>query len=175
MTKADGAEAAEEIEDQSGDDDADDGDGGVLASQVGGSAFLDSAGDLDHPLVAGRGAKHLLAGDDAVNERDDAAGDRDEDQVHELNLPLSDRSMAADAMRSPPIENRRSFRGWTSGCLAWRIMEQVSVNRSSAAAMPEARPKSAMAHLAEVLKGSDVHDPGSPAAATGASGRVGKR
>ena len=80
--EADGAKAAEEIEDERGNDHADDGDGRVLALQISGGAFLDSAGDLDHALVALAGAKHLLAGENAVKDRDDAAGDRNEDQVH---------------------------------------------------------------------------------------------
>jgi hypothetical protein len=60
--EAGGAQAAEEGIDHDGNDDADDGDGGVLATQVGGGAFLDGAGHFDHALVAGRGAEHLLAG-----------------------------------------------------------------------------------------------------------------
>ena len=49
--------------------------------------FLDRGRDLDHALVAGRGAEHLLAGKNAVKQRDDAAGNRDEDQIHEVKFP----------------------------------------------------------------------------------------
>jgi len=48
-----------------------------LAAKVGGRAFLDCAGYLDHARVAGRGAKHLLAGENAIKQRNDAAGNRD--------------------------------------------------------------------------------------------------
>ena len=91
-TKPAADSGAEEHEDDRRDDHADDGDRRVLAAKVGRRAFLDRAGDFDHALVAGRGAKHLAAGDDAVEQRDDAAGDRDEKQIHGFGLPcLADR------------------------------------------------------------------------------------
>ena len=86
-TKPAALKPAEEGEDDRGDDHADDGDGGVLAAEVGRGAFLDRAGHFDHALVAGRGAEHLLAGENAVKQRDDAAGNRDKDQIHVVKFP----------------------------------------------------------------------------------------
>ncbi len=51
--EADGAGNAEEIADQHGDDHADHGDGAVLATEIGLSAFLDGAGDFLHLFIAG--------------------------------------------------------------------------------------------------------------------------
>ena len=80
-------QAAEEEEDDRGDDDADDGDRHVLAAQIGRGAFLDRRGDLHHAGVAGRGAKHLLAGENAVEQRHEAAADRDKYQIHGDECP----------------------------------------------------------------------------------------
>jgi hypothetical protein len=68
--------------------DADHGDGGILAAQVGSGAFLDSCRNFDHALVAGRHAEHLAAGNDAVEHGESAAGQGDIKQVHELMRPL---------------------------------------------------------------------------------------
>ena len=48
---------------------------GVLAVQVGAGAFLDGGGDLLHPGGAGIRRQHLSAGDEAVDQRQHAAGD----------------------------------------------------------------------------------------------------
>ena len=45
--------------DQDRDDDADDGDRGILAAEIGAGALLDRGCDLDHALVSGRRAQHL--------------------------------------------------------------------------------------------------------------------
>ena len=81
-TKPPADSGAEEEEDDRRDDHADDGDRHILAAEVGRGAFLDRGGDFDHARVAGRGAEHLLAGENAVKQRDDAAGDRDKNQIH---------------------------------------------------------------------------------------------
>ncbi len=56
------------IADQHEQHGADDGDGGVLAVQVGGGAFLDEAGDLLHALGAGVGPHNCRAGHVAVQQ-----------------------------------------------------------------------------------------------------------
>jgi len=84
--EAGGAKPAEEEEDHRSDDHADDGDGGVLAAKVGAGAFLDRACDLDHPGVARRRTKDLLAGEDAVKHRQAATGHGNKKQVHGVIL-----------------------------------------------------------------------------------------
>ena len=75
--EADGdAQPEQEAEDDQ-DDDPDHGDGGVLPVQIGARAFLDGARDLLHPRRAGIRRQHLAAGVDAVDERQQAAGDDD--------------------------------------------------------------------------------------------------
>ena len=75
-----GGQGAQEQEDDCRDDHADNRDRGVLTAQVGRGAFLDGRGDLHHARVAGRRAKHLLAGKDAIEQRDDAAHDGGREQ-----------------------------------------------------------------------------------------------
>ncbi len=58
---------AEEHAHEYGHADADDGDGGVLALEIGLRAFLDGGGDFLHSLIAGARIEHLAAGDEAVN------------------------------------------------------------------------------------------------------------
>ncbi len=87
--KAARGQRLEEYADDDRDDDSDNGDGRVLAAEVGAGSFLNSGGDLDHPLVAGGHAEHLAAGDDAVEHRDHAADYSDIKQVHEFKLPCS--------------------------------------------------------------------------------------
>ena len=48
---------------------ADDGDGGVLAVEIGGGAFLDGRGDFLHAGVAGRQAQHRTDGPKAIEQR----------------------------------------------------------------------------------------------------------
>ena len=76
---ADG-EAEQEGDDQE-DDRAGDGDGGVLPAQVGAGAFLDRRGDLLHAGVARIGGQHRADRPDAVDDRQQAADD-DEEQDH---------------------------------------------------------------------------------------------
>ena len=87
-SEAAGLDGAEEEEDQSRDGDADDGDRGVLAAEIGVGALLDGGGDRDHALIAGRGFQHLEAGEDAVEHRDHSAGYGNEHDFHENFLPL---------------------------------------------------------------------------------------
>ena len=56
--------------------------------QIGLGAFLDRAGDVDHPLVAGARREHLAAGEDAVEHGDDAAGDGDEHNRFMIIFPV---------------------------------------------------------------------------------------
>ena len=86
-TKPAARQRAEEHKDNRCDDDADDGDRHVLAAQIGRGALLDRRGDLDHASVAGRGAEHLLAGENAVKQRHEAAADRDKYQIHGDECP----------------------------------------------------------------------------------------
>ena len=60
-----------------GDDDADHADGAVLAVQIRCGAFLNRAGDFLHPRAAGVSGQHRPTGDDSINERERAAGQRD--------------------------------------------------------------------------------------------------
>jgi len=87
MTKPDRLGDPEEIADHGRDHDADHGDGGVLAGQIGLGAFLDRLGDGLHPLVAGRCAQHLHRSDDAVKHGDEAAAYGDEHDGHETSFP----------------------------------------------------------------------------------------
>jgi hypothetical protein len=59
------------------DDDADDGDGGVLARQICLCAFTDGCGDFLHACVALIGGKHRFGRPDGVQDRKQAAGDDD--------------------------------------------------------------------------------------------------
>src|SRR3546814_18376330 len=69
------------------DDHADDGDGGVLAAEIGLRAFLDGGGDVLHLLVASGRAQHLLACDETVDDGTQAARDRSIDKRPWLTLP----------------------------------------------------------------------------------------
>src|SRR3546814_3700048 len=68
------------------DDHADDGDGGVLAAEIGLRAFLDGGGDVLHLLVARGRAQHLLACDETVDDGKQAARDRGIEKRHWLTL-----------------------------------------------------------------------------------------
>ena len=69
--------------------------------EIGPRAFLDGAGDVLHPLVAGGRVQHLHAGDDAVEHGDQAADDGDDKQVHGYRLPCSLGKGAAEERRPP--------------------------------------------------------------------------
>ena len=73
IRKPTAANLAEQDEQQHEHDDADDGDGRVLAAQIGGRAFLDGLRDLLHARSAGIGGHDPRRGDDAVQHGDDAA------------------------------------------------------------------------------------------------------
>ena len=57
------------------DDDAHDGDGRVLAAQIGARTFLDRLRDLLHARRAGVGGHDARGGDDAIQHGDHAAAD----------------------------------------------------------------------------------------------------
>jgi hypothetical protein len=75
----DGGGQTQEGSDQEAENDADDGDGGVLAVQVGRGAFLNRGGDLLHALRAGGLGEDPLHRDGAVDECDDGT-DQGEDK-----------------------------------------------------------------------------------------------
>ena len=64
---------AEEIGDHDEEHDADDGDGGVLAAQIGLRTLGDRAGDLLHALGAGIPLHHVVDGPQAIGDRQEAA------------------------------------------------------------------------------------------------------
>ena len=64
-------------------------DGRVLAVEVGARAFLHRGGDFLHPGGAGIGRQHLAAGDQPVEQRQDAADDDDDEREgHPRSFPL---------------------------------------------------------------------------------------
>src|SRR5205823_12706779 len=65
--------------DECGDENryADNGDGGVLAVQIGAGAFLDRRGDLLHLLGAGAESQQLLHEPTSIEERYHAAGENE--------------------------------------------------------------------------------------------------
>ena len=73
--EADADEPAEQIADDQEDHDADDGDGGVLALEIGLRAFAHRGGDLLHPGVARIGLHHRPDRPDAVHDREQTARD----------------------------------------------------------------------------------------------------
>jgi len=75
-------------EDQGGDGDPDDADRRVLPAKIGLGALLDGCRDLDHARITRRSAEHLTAGEDTVEKRDNAAGDREKSQSHAVDSPL---------------------------------------------------------------------------------------
>ena len=141
MHEGGGRKPAEEQEDEDGDDDADDGDRRILAAQIGRGAFLDRAGDFDHARIAGRGAEHLLAGENAVKQRDDAAGDRDEDQIHVVNFPCSTLKRRAAMPAAVPMA-REGVTGFTAVATPPCLSRPVGGERSvrGAARSPCPRP-----------------------------------
>ena len=103
-TKPEAETGPEEVEDDRGDDHADEGDRRILAAKVGGGAFLDRSGDLDHALVAGRGAEHLAAGDDPVEHGDEAAGDGNIKRIHWFRLPRLSGEWGRSLKTGGPVE-----------------------------------------------------------------------
>ena len=75
------ADSGQENADDDGDDDADDGDRRVLPLEVGCGAFLDGCGDLDHALITRRHGEHLAAGENPVENGQQAADHRNVKQV----------------------------------------------------------------------------------------------
>ena len=76
------------IKHQGDNDHADDGDGAVLASEIGLRAFLNGGGDVAHPLVTGGRLEHLHGGDDSVEHGEQAAAEGDIKQVHGFSFPV---------------------------------------------------------------------------------------
>ena len=64
------------------DDDADDGDGRVLAGEIGLRTLADGAGDFLHARIALVGRKDRLSRPDGVEDRKQAAGDDDVKHGH---------------------------------------------------------------------------------------------
>ena len=85
--EADRGDRSKEIIYEGDDDYTDDRDGAVLAGEVGLRALLHSARDVPHPLVTGRRLQHLHGGHNSVEYGNDAADNRDKQQVHEFKLP----------------------------------------------------------------------------------------
>ena len=83
--EADRRDDAEEVADQRRDDHADDGDGAILAGEIGAGAFLHGVGDVLHPLVAGGRLEHLHDRDEAVKHGQQAAAYGDIDDNHRRN------------------------------------------------------------------------------------------
>ena len=71
--KADGLRHPEQISEDEKDDDADNGDCGVLAREVSSSAFLDRRRDFLHARGAGICGEHGARGDNPVNDGENAA------------------------------------------------------------------------------------------------------
>src|SRR3546814_13221416 len=90
------------------DDHADDGDGGVLAAEIGLRAFLDGGGDVLHLLVARGRAQHLLACDETVDDGKQAARDRGIDKRQWLTL--SPARMRPGSGAATPVTARRKER-----------------------------------------------------------------
>jgi hypothetical protein len=67
--KSDRDQEAEEVGEQQEDHDADDGDGGVLAPQIGLRTFAHGGGDFLHPRIAGVRLQHRRGRPDGVNDR----------------------------------------------------------------------------------------------------------
>src|SRR6185369_15759762 len=85
---------------------ADDGDGGVLARQVGRGALLDGGGDLAHAGRARVGRHQGVNGVRAVGYGEQPAkNDRPHDRVHGLPL-MSARSLAVWAVAAPQAQQR---------------------------------------------------------------------
>ena len=82
MAKPNAAVAESRYQASDEDDDADDGDGRVLAGQIGGGALADGAGDLLHAGVAGIGGEHGLDRPDGVDDAQHAAGDDEIKRKH---------------------------------------------------------------------------------------------
>ncbi len=61
---------------------ADDGDGAILAAQIGLGAFLDGAGDFLHLGIARRRTQHLARGEQAIDHRQQAAAYGDQNRCH---------------------------------------------------------------------------------------------
>ncbi len=88
--EADGDQPAEQIANEQKDRHAGDGDGRVLARQIGLRTFLNGCGDLLHAGSAGVSGEHGLDGPCAVNERQQSAeNDRPHHGIHGMSSPSS--------------------------------------------------------------------------------------
>ena len=80
--EADADQPAEQTADDQEDHDADDGDGGVLALEIGLRALAHRGRDLLHPRAAGIGLHHRPDGPDAVHDREQTARDDQSQGCH---------------------------------------------------------------------------------------------
>ena len=83
----------------------------VLAVEVGAGAFLHGGGDFLHAGVAGVGGQHLPRGDQAVDQRQQAAGDDDDiRQDHAERFLYRSRVRRDGLRRLGPGKQRRQVR-----------------------------------------------------------------
>ena len=77
-----GGDDTQEPGDQARDDDADDGDGGILLGEIGTGADLDGFRDFLHAGIARRGAEHLPRGDHSIDHCGYPADDGQNNAIH---------------------------------------------------------------------------------------------
>ena len=87
--EADRGNQSQRDRDQCRDDHADDADRGILLGQIGPGTLLDRLGDFLHPGVAGRRAKDLHCGQHAIDDSGETAQDRDQNDIHGDEKPLT--------------------------------------------------------------------------------------
>ena len=80
--KADNRNDTEENTHKRRNDDTDDRNRAILARQISLRAFLNCGADFDHLGIAGRGAEHLAAGDNAVKYGGKTAQNGDQNEIH---------------------------------------------------------------------------------------------
>ena len=125
--EADGDMDAEGQAKDDQDHHADDADRGILAVEVGAGALLDGGGNLLHARGAGVGRQHLLAGDQAVDQRQQTA---DDDHVWgQLHPGLSSYGIIVSRTGQP--RRRAGHRPVSVGAAVCQIGEQVANVRSS--------------------------------------------
>ena len=108
--EADGDVDAEGDAQDDQDHHADDADGGVLPVQVGAGALLHGGGDLLHAGGAGVRGQHLPAGDEAVDQRQQTAGDdHDVGQLHVVVRSLLRPEPARCARRANGEKSARGY------------------------------------------------------------------
>ncbi len=95
--EADGLRDAEQEGEQEEDGDADNGDGGVLAGEIGLGAFLDGGGDFLHARRAGIGGENRFRGYESVDNGERSAGnDEIKNCGHEGTIPIRSVKLAGN-------------------------------------------------------------------------------